>query len=58
MIFLWILGALVFIVLAILFLPVKVSFKFKEEFSIKIYFIGINIYEPKTKEEKTNQKKK
>lgn len=58
MIFLWILGTLVFIVLAILFLPVKVSFKFKEEFFIKVYFIGIKIYEPKIKEGKPNQKKK
>lgn len=58
MIFLWILGTLVFIVLAILFLPVKVSFKFNEEFFIKVYFLGIKIYEPKTKEEKPNQKKK
>lgn len=58
MIFLWIFGALVFIILAILFLPVRVSLKFKEEFSVKVYFLGIKIYEPKEKEEKPKQKGK
>lgn len=65
MIFLIILGVILLIILAVLFLPVSVSVDFKEDFFIKVFFAGIKVYElapnqkkPQKKEENTQIKEK
>lgn len=67
---LWITAVIVLIILAVLFLPVGADIKFKDDFSVKITFIGIKVYEIKpeikkghkvkteTKEQKPTEKKK
>ncbi len=58
MIFLIILGVILLIILAVLFLPVSVSIEFKEDFFIKIFFSGIKVYEFEPTDKKQKQKKK
>lgn len=63
MIFLYILlsivGAVILIALGLLFLPVTVNLKFKEDFFLKVRFCGIKVYELKqTEPEKGHTTKK
>ncbi len=55
MIFLIILCVILFIIAAVLFLPVSVFVDFKEDFLIEIFFSGIKVYEMKPKEKNTHE---
>ena len=57
MIALIILGALLLLILLILFLPLNVFISFKEEFYVKVKFAEIKLYET-TKKKKQKSKKK
>ena len=49
----WFFGILLLLLLAVLFLPVAVHLKFKEEFQFKVTFAGIKVYGYKPKPQKT-----
>ena len=57
MIALIILGALLFLILFILFLPLNVFISFKEEFYVKVKFAKIKLYETAKKNEQKGKKK-
>lgn len=51
MIALIVIGAVLLLFFGVLFLPLSVSVDFKNDFFVKIFFIGIKVYEIKQKEE-------
>lgn len=57
MIFLIIFGIILFVIIAVLFLPVKVLVDFEEKFLIKVFFFKIKVYEYKSDSNNQKQKK-
>ncbi len=57
MIALIIIGALLFLILLILFLPLNVFVSFKDEFYVKVKFVGIKLYETNEKKNQKDKKK-
>lgn len=57
MIFLIIIGILLLIIAAILFLPVKVFIDFKDSFLIKIKFFGIKVFETRPEKDESKPQK-
>lgn len=56
-ILLWVIGIILLILAAVLFLPIGVSLGFDEDFTLKATFAGIKVYELKTKEAHKKEKK-
>ena len=50
----WFFGILLLLLLALLFLPIAVHIKFKEDFNIKITFAGVTVFKTSNKSEKGN----